>query len=610
MSGLKAVPADAESTKSYEFFRDVCQQALDARAKELGKDPVKFDPKKLNSFNRQNGDGEVSLVYEDSSLDFGVTGLVLWRNHEMLIRGGKLSAVDRYKESKPLAGRFLEDAATFTEKIAGKEEFEGAKLEDGVGDPRLKGKENTEAVQAMMKECPTRFEEFYRSRYGDSGGSKLFDSRFLRIENPVEGDGDYTLRFESRAKGFFCEGAINSTQHLLAFRSGATATEKNISFDVPRRFHHSCSETKELVGEKELLEPGKCKDFSEGEQKTSNLTSLAWNGFLSATAGYGIYRSYTKPTGWLGRLLKLPVLRNFGWGLFSYLGYDAIASNYVAADDPWRKYGSPIAGGVGMVAPELLGRYVAPRLAATAVGSRLATSLVGRAVGGVASRATVGLALVWGMNKIFQLGVGSDYEASVNQRVTDLIYNEHVYKLNGWDLLVLPLAVKGIRAGSRFLAPDAMEWAVTKDNADLKAGIYEQDEKDSQQGDDFMREALPPFLYSANPADREEMLKLLRSPITLNMQETLLSVALKTNGVAGIKSMKPDWTDDQVEGFCRKYLAYQIQQTAKSLVFIDRPLNKWSWEVFNKDGTLQAGDTAATKLTDRWPPPAIPVAAP
>lgn len=611
MSGFKAVPADAESAKSYGFFRDVCQQALDERAKELGKAPVKFDPKKLNSFNRENGDGEVSLVYEDESLDFGVTALVLWRNHEMLVRGGKLSAKDRYKESKPLAGRFLDDAASFTEKLVGKEEFEGAKMEDGIADPRLKGKEDSEAMQAMKKECPSRFDEFLRSRYGDaSGGAKLFDPRFVRVENSVPGDGDYTLRFESRANNFFCEGAINSTQHLIAFRSGATANQDKIPLEMPQRFHSSCSTTKDILGEDELLDPSKCKDFSQGEQTQSNIGSLAWNGFLTATATYGIYRSYTKPTGWLGRLLKLPVLRNLGWGLFSYLGYDAIASNYVNSDDPWRKYGSPIAGGVGMVAPELLGRYVAPRLAATALGSRLATSLVGRAVGGVASRATVGLALVWGMNKIFQWGVGSDYEASVNQRVTDLIYDEHVYKLSGWDLLVLPLAVKGIRAGSRFIAPDAMEWAVTKDNADLKAGIYEQDDKDSQQGEDFMREALPHFLHSANASDREEMLKLLRSPINLNYRETLLSIGLKTKGVEGIKAIAPEMSDDEVETFCRKFLAYQIQQTAKSLVFIDRPLNKWSWEVFNKDGTLQEGDTAATKLTDRWPPPAIPVAKP
>ena len=611
MSGFKAVPADADSSKSYQFFREICQTALDERAKELGKAPVKFDPKKLNSFNRENGDGEFSLVYEDKDLDFGVTGLVLWKNHEMLIRGGKLSAVDRYKESRPLGGRFLEDAASFTEKLLGKEEFEGQKLADGIGDPRLKGKENSEAIKFLNKECPSRFDQFLRGRFGDkASGAQFYDPRFIRLENPVAGDGDYSLRFENRANNFFCEALVNSTQHLISIRSGSTSLQDKAMAEMPQRFHHSCTDTKELLGKEELLDPSKCKDYTEDEQSKSHAVSIGWNLFIAGAAGWGIYRSYTKPTGWLGRLLKLPVLRNLGTGALFYLGYDALASNFVDSENPWRKYGSPIAGGAGMLAPELAKTAVVQRLATSAAGQRLATSLLGRAVGGVASRATVGLALVWGMNKIFQWGIGSDYEASVNQRVTSKIYDEHVYKLDGWDLLVLPLAVKGVRASARFIAPDAMEWAVTKDNADLKEGIYKQDEKDSQDGEDMMREALPAFLHSANSADREEMLKLLRSPIELNKYESLLMFAVKTKGVEGLRSWKPDMTDDEVETFLRKVIAYQVQQVAKGLVFVDRPLNNWAREIFNSDGTIKEGDASATKLTDRWPPPPIPVANP
>jgi hypothetical protein len=620
MSGFKAVPADADSTKSYQFFRDICQQALDARAKELGKDPVKFDPKKLNSLNRQDGDGEFSLVYEEPSLDFGVTGLVLWRNHEMLIRGGKLSAKDRYLESKPLAGRFVEDAATFTQKIVGKDEFQGAKMEDGIADPRLKGKQDTEAFKFLSKECPTRFAQFLRSRFKvKAGEGPSFDPRFVRIENPVPGDGDYTLRFESRANSFFCEAAVNSTQHFIGIRSGSTYKEENVRPESPRRFHHSCSETKAFLGDDELLDPKGCKDYSEGEQTQSNAAGLAWNLFILGTASYGLYRSYTKPTGWLGRLLRLPVLRNFGWGLATYLGYDSIASNFVDSENPWRKYGSPIAGGVGMIAPELAKTAVAQRVGAAALNSRLATGLFARfaglrTVGGVASRATVGLALVWGMNKIFQWGVGSDYEASVNQRVTDLIYDENVYKLSGWDLLVIPLAFKGVRASCRFIAPDAMEWAVTKDNADLKEDIYKKDEKDSEAGEDMMRETLPHFLHSANAEDRKEMLKLLGSPVEFSNSENLLVLAIKVkpdeDPLATIKALKPDMSEADTEAFLRKFIAYQVQQVAKGLVFVERPVNNWSREIFTKDGILREGETAPTKLTDRWPPPPVPVATP
>ncbi|HEX5035011.1 MAG TPA: hypothetical protein VFW62_11055, partial [bacterium] len=304
-------------------------------------------------------------------------------------------------------------------------------------------------------------------------------------------------------------------------------------------------------------------------------------------------------------------------------GYDSIASNFVDSKSPWRKYGSPIAGGVGMLAPELAKTAVAQRVGAAAMNSRLATGLLSRfagarAIGAVASRATVGLALVWGMNKIFQAAIGSDYEASVNKRVTDLIYDEHVYKLDKWDFLALPLALKGVRASCRFIAPDAMEWGVMKDNQDLRDDIYKQDEKDSEKGEDMMREVLPTFLHATNEADREQMLKLLGSPVEFDAAENFLVLAIMGSQAGSdpkdpasiVKTLKPNMSDDEVETFLRKFLAYQTQQVAKGLVFVDRPLNRWAREIFTEDGILRTGDTARTKLIDRWPPPPIPVASP
>ncbi|MCE9626243.1 MAG: hypothetical protein K8R69_12470 [Deltaproteobacteria bacterium] len=502
---IKPVPTGADQTATFKFFQETVQAELDKAATASGKAPVKFDLTKAMVWNRVNGDGSFDLVYNDESLDFFCGAQVNWKSQEILLRAGKMSQGKEEIASgklpgKPVAGKWIDDACAATEKLAGKEEMvqvDGngkeipATCQDGIGDARLVGADKYETVKEFEKQCKTLFDNYGQRKFGLKLGDR-FDLKRTRIENPFLGEGNYSLLFENRANNFFCEGLIDTGVHTMMMRSGSTRDyekeEGEIGNSLP--INDACTMTKGLIGKEELVDPDKCKDVTKTERNRSDLVSLGWNGFLTISALWGGYRTYRKLSAMprVVGLTRLPLIRNLGWGALAYVGYDTLMSNFVTADDPLRKYGKWVAGGTGLAAPEILrATGAASRLAAIPGAARLAP---------IASRASIGLALVWGMNKCFEWGIGSDYEASVNRRVTDQIYDKHVYELDGWDFLVLPLAVKGVRAGSRFLAPDAMNWAVTVDNADLKAAVYAEDKKNSEAGEEFMKQLIPKMLFT------------------------------------------------------------------------------------------------------------------
>lgn len=613
MSGpIKAVPTGAEQTQSFQFFRDTVQAELDKAAKASGKAPVKFDLEKAKVWNRVDGDGSFELVYNDESLDFFCGAQVNWRSHEMLIRSGKISkakeeAAQGKLPGKPVAGKWMDDACTATEKLAGKEEMTATDAQgksaplacqDGVGDPKLSGADKYLSIQEFEKQCKGLFDDYGRRKFGEKMGDR-FDLKRTRLFNPFPGDGNYSVIFENQANNFFCEGMVDSSMHTMLVRSGSISDMVNDKGELgtPIPMNDACSMTTGLLGKDELIDPDKCKDVTAGERSQHNYISYAWHGFLTGSAVWGGVKLYRKLAAMprMQALFRLPFVRNLGWGALTYLGYDTIASNFVKEDHWARKYGSPIAGGLGVAAPEIA--------RATGLATRLSSIPAVSRVAPIASRATIGLAAVWAMNKAFQWGIGSDYEASVNRRVTDQIYDKHVYELDGWDFLVIPLAVKGLRAGSRLLAPDAMEWAVTKDNEDLKAKVYQEDKESSEKGEEFFRELLPHFLHAENTADRDAFLELLRKPQEFSLGEVHKATLFLTQGADGLKASYPNMSEEEVELFARKAFAYKVQECAKFLVFVEQPVNDWARELFNADGTLKSGEDAVKKLQDRWPRP-------
>ena len=221
----------------------------------------------------------------------------------------------------------------------------------------------------------------------------------------------------------------------------------------------------------------------------------------------------------------------------------------------------------------------------------------------------MGLAAVWATNALWSHFNGnSDYQTSVNKRVTDAIYDKHVYELDGWDFLVLPLALKGVRAGARFLAPDMMESAVSNDNKAVEDAVFKEDKDNSEQIEEMMRQTLPIFLHAENAEDRDALLKALRSPISLSLPEEIKARILfkKEEDGGGPEALQKTFnmTENEVDAFARKAIAARIQDGAKFLVYCDQPLNDWARQLFNADGTLKEGQEVYEKLRDRWPAPA------
>lgn len=621
----KPVPAGAEQIQSFQFFRDTVQSELDKAAKQAGKPAVKFDVSKAEIHNRINGDGSFSIIYKDTALDFSCTALLNWKSQELLIRKGSAS---KPGVGTPVAGKRIDDACSATEKLAGKEELstpdgKGKDIpltcQDGVSDPRLVGADKYTSIQEFEKQCKSLFDDYGRQKFGRKMGDR-FDLNRTRIYNATPGDGNYSLLFEDRIDDFFCQGDVEPSLHGMAVRSGSifkivkdnqkdglrldddleTILSKYDGQGTVLPMNDACSMTTGLLGKDELLDPTTCKDATAGERQQQNWLSLGFHGVMTGLMVWQGFKLYRKLSAMprMQALFRLPIIRNLGWGALTYLGYDTIASNFVKEDHWARKYGSPIAGGAGLVAPEVI--------RATGLASRLSTIPLASRVAPIASRATIGLAAVWVMNKGFQWGVGSDYEASVNRRVTDQIYDKHVYELDGWDFFVLPLAVKGLRAGSRFLAPDAIEWAVMKDNADLKEMVYTEDKDNSEKGEAYMREVLPLFLHAENAVDRDAFVALLRKAPELSFADVTKASVFFTQGAEGLKKVYPEMNEEEIELFARKALAYQVQETAKFLVFVEQGVNDWAREVFNADGTLKEGEDAVKKLKERWPAPALP----
>ena len=62
-------------------------------------------------------------------------------------------------------------------------------------------------------------------------------------------------------------------------------------------------------------------------------------------------------------------------------------------------------------------------------------------------------------------------EKDLNRAVADRVYDENVYTLDSYDILLLPLVLKGLRAGSRWLLPTLTEAAVSADHPEIRDQI-------------------------------------------------------------------------------------------------------------------------------------------
>lgn len=299
-----------------------------------------------------------------------------------------------------------------------------------------------------------------------------------------------------------------------------------------------------------------------------------------------------KLAGWqmLSGTARVPfnLLRTMGPGYLSATLFDRSVGIWLKPDHPVRKWGSFVA-------------FFGPDLARLALGSsRIAASPILSRAGTLFTRAGNGLLAVaifnYGMRR---LTVDGDYEAWVNRRVTDEVYDRNVYNFGSQPWYEVPIS--GIRAGARWLAPDAMEWAVGQvDNKDIRKRILGEDLANSRQITEGMKELIPklmalPVSFPVNDATSYLRLDFsaLTKPIELSAKEQEL---MKKMGEA--KGELPEEAfagmgGEEREASLLRIQNYQIQQGARYLLAVRQPENEWARKFFNDDGTLQVGNGEA-----------------
>src|SRR5262249_2094874 len=280
-------------------------------------------------------------------------------------------------------------------------------------DSRMVGADKYLTVQNYSKQCQELLDQFSRQKYGLKLGNR-FDLKNVRIVNEIPGDGFYDLLFENHANNFFCEGQVDSSARRMVVVAGSLKDKDKAEPTTMLEMKDTCSMTSGLLGKDELVKGDECKDITGNELTWKHgITGLfsTYVMYVGIKQGWKLYNKLAVSPRFLG-FARLPVIRNLGWGAFTYLGYDAIASNFFPEDHPARKYGKWIAGGTGVAAAEILPKVLArsalaSRLAAAPIVSRLGLRAIG-------SRATLGLAAVWATNALWsQFNGNSDYQTSV-----------------------------------------------------------------------------------------------------------------------------------------------------------------------------------------------------
>lgn len=602
MSHLKPLPEGAELVSSFQTYYDLCQQNLPE-----GSPPL--DPADMVVGNRFYGDGKWQILYNDAEQDFFCSSEIDWQSRELSVLSGKLSE----QKPKTLGVIEIDDACTATKALAGEEEFQGLPCRDEGGDPALLGAKDTFTVSSFSSGCRDSFQKYSLGRYGKDLSS-LFRLDRTRLVNDNTGDGAFGLMYQNKKYDFFCEGAVDSLSHLLSIRSGSLAEMDIKGPDKAVDLTDVCSTTKLLLGAQELI--GTCEDRTNKERTWEKVLTYGFYGTTSALAYRQIYKWGKKFVNgrWGTGIRNLPVLRFAGSGYLTGKIFDETSGIFLEENHPVRKYGTYVAGGAGMVAPEILSRTVGKRLAATSLLSR-----AGSYFNKLGSRAMI-IGLV-------DMGFGfavNDYTKSVNKRVADRYYDKYIYDLNGWDFLVVPLIYKGASILSRAVAPNINDWATTVGNSEWVEEVLSEDREACRENLDLIKEVFQ-SADGESPDVRRQIVRHLvdamKTPVTVTDEElnqlNLLQQAGRKPGAdefassdemmknlggtlqvlqyGGKEKSCITWPQDQVDALYHKVAVAQMQLAARFMVGVrqDNELNNWAREVFNPDGTLKSDQEKA-----------------
>jgi len=377
--------------------------------------------------------------------------------------------------------------------------------------------------------------------------------------------------------------ATRSLSARALVRSEGAEGMKSLAEILKMRLNGGILQGSKLAGQ-ELVEVG--------VKTGGSLSSAMWEGVLEKWGWRSAAGAFSwKAAAWSfsSGLVRVPLnmLRTMGPGYLSATLYDRVAGIWLKPDNPVRKWGSFVA-------------FFAPDLLRLGLGSsRIAASPFLKGAGSLFTKVGNRLLAISILNYgIKRLVVDDDYQTWVNRRVTDQVYDKYVYSLKPYDWYEMPLAapIAGIRASARFLAPDAIEWAVGGDHSDIRSQILAEDMANSvkiTQGlDDLLPKlmALPSFYQVSEAASYTKLdFSALETKVTLTPKEEEL---LKKMGQTD--SELPDeafagMDASQKDSALLRIQLHQIQQGGSYLVAVHQKENLWARDFFNDDGTLIAG---------------------
>ena len=629
-----SLPHQAYGHQAIQEFQKQIQIRLDRIAQAQGKSAPQIPLEDIVVDPGEPGDGHYELVYRNKELDALLVGQVSTMNQEMRLVNQRISDPDKFYIFHYTP---LHEACSLTTAVLGPTELEGMHCKDGWLDPKLeKIQDQFESISVFNKFCQNSFKKFL-DQHPEYKNSYDFTLARTIVDNQVKGDKTFNLLYHDPTNDFFCRAEISTTGDQIMVMGAGMLKDggKNVTMLGDPEGHEmtdACRLTEALVGIEE--NQGQCHEFTSGERHGVSTVDYTWKGLM---LGLGLYegagiltwasdkifkhgyyeKSFGKwgdPVRWMGRQLARPfrlVGNRLGWNasetrlactknlgkafgnaLIAGWVYDKATGLYLSPDHPARKYGTYGAAGLGAVSP-----YIWERVAATQAMKAFSTRLLStRILGGALSRlgqARLGTRLLAVMALNFgirYLVVDGEYDAGVNKRVTDEIYDKYVYGNNLYN----PIAL--LRAGSRFLAPEAMEWAVSKDNGDIKSRILKGDREDSEKATVGYGELLAQLLEDStffDPMDPQSFTNMdisqLKDAVTLNEQEEELKNYLTKDTDLDAFQKDHEYSDTQMTQMVHRVVRFQLQNMASFLVTVDQPLNHWARRVFNEDGTVKEG---------------------
>ncbi len=377
--------------------------------------------------------------------------------------------------------------------------------------------------------------------------------------------------------------ATRSLSARALVRSEGAEGMKSLTEVLKMRLNGGILQGSKLAGQ-ELVEVG----VKSGD----SLAGAMWEGVLEKWGWRSAAGAFSwKAAAWSlsSGAVKVPInlLRTMGPGYLSATLYDRVAGIWLAPDHPARKWGSFVA----FFAPDLL------RLGLGA--SRIAASPFLSRAGNIFTKAGNRLLAIAILNYgVKRLIVDDDYETWVNRRTTDQVYDKYVYSMQPYSWYEMPLAlpVAGLRAGARFLAPDAMEWAVSSDNSDLRQKILAEDLANSQQITQGMNDLLPklmavPSFYNVSDPSSYKKLDFSafeKKVVLTSKEEELLKKMGQTDGELPDEAFS-GMDAQQKDSALLRIQIHQVQQGASYLFAVHQKDNLWARDYFNEDGTLIGG---------------------